>query len=91
MGKEKYKDFVLQEEEEEEKLKVKTAKKLKPPEDKEIGFNYFTIVKAVKLVNGYQRITIKNDYVRTNDINIILYCFDDLAIGNRIEIKALTT
>lgn len=58
--------------------------------DKEIGFNYFTIVKTVKLVNGYQRITIKNEYVRTNDIDIILYCFDEPVIGRRIEIKALT-
>lgn len=58
--------------------------------DKELGFNYFTIVKAVELSEslGYYRITIANNYVRTNDVDVILNCERTPKIGEHIEFAA---
>lgn len=58
--------------------------------DNEIGFNYFTIVKTTELSDGYYRLTISNNYVRTNDVDIILYCIVSPIIGNRVELKMFT-
>lgn len=53
----------------------------------EYGFNYFTVIEVEPLKDNIARLTLKNDYVLTND-TIIHICYQDLPkLGERIELK----
>ena len=39
---------------------------------REIAINFFKIVKIKELADSYYRVTIENEYVKTNDIDIIM-------------------
>lgn len=57
--------------------------------DKEIGFNYYTIAKVDVLPNDFYRLTIRDDYIRSNDTIIRLNCSKPPVVNSRIEVRAL--
>ena len=54
--------------------------------NKDLGYNYFTIQEVKPIKGDYYRVTISNDYVSTNDINIILSFLEIPKVGQRVEI-----
>jgi len=54
--------------------------------DKEIAVNFFTIKNIKELQDGYYRVTLENNYVQTEDIDIILAFSREPKIGEKVQI-----
>ncbi len=59
--------------------------------DRYIGGNFFKVVDIKELEQGYARITLENQYVRTNDIVLVL-SFNKLpSVGGKVQLDMLST
>lgn len=54
--------------------------------DREIAVNFFKITKVRELPEDYFRVTLENQYVGTEDIDIILAFSSRPSVGQRVQV-----